>query len=397
MSDLFEVEDPDVLSAQEKNWACVKSLVGPRCIHSSMNNQGFKDDDEEFYTQAECLASDCYRQGPDMLESPDLVSLMGEYLNLGDLERLAIYEQPMSAAIARQRDLRSVASEFVDEIFDDPKSGLADLSDRILQEDESENGLSPLTVDILEIFIDRMLKPGIRAATVYVEAEIDDDDTTILDAIQQLFPDQFQDFIWAIVGRNGNNRPKIVGRIDLDEGGFPPLTSVPGFGRIVMDWVRDKQSKDELSSQNVDSLVRAMVEYLASREERGENMFRLSEINALLADLAMALMNPSPNGKLAATDKHLRLLNDLLMHSFSERKSRRLFVDGVRRVKESLSPAAANNDISVSDAYDELLSTLIREIVIDRRGLERLGTSLDSLVAKAPKTRQTIDNILMGT
>lgn len=376
-------------SERKKEWACVKSLAGPRCIYSP--TMGESNESSGFYTEDECLASDCYRLGPDMLETPDLVSLMSEYLGVRDLEQLAMHDQPTEAAIARQRDLRSSAKAMVDNIFSYPTTDLAKLRDDIIRESQSDEGLSSRTIDVLELLVDELIRYSGAGSFIFEQANLPD--LVVVDAVEQLFPERFQDFVWAIIGRNGTDVPGVTEKIDFGQGGFLPLTDASGLRTIINEWIREHESNDTLTSHKIDGLMSALADYLGDRKDFLSSV----TIGALLAKLAIDLMNPH-QGEFSATDEHLRLLNHFLTleeaksGGWSESERLVIYMDGMPRLLDLGS--VIDKGIPISDAFDELLSTLVEIFVLDDEyDLERVKTYLARLLVKTPKTLQTLERI----
>lgn len=337
----------DLFNRQEtkNDWACIKSLGGPRCVHYPIHQHTNFDaswnlDNEYFPTEEQCMASDCFRISPEALQNPDLVSLMSEYLDMQDLANLARLDPATKTMTERQRSRRELAYAIVDDVFEDPEWGAKAIKDRILLERESKRGFTPGLIDILDILVSEFISLDLNSELAMLS------DPIILEAVKQLFPERYGQFVWASFVKY--NRGQFLRQLDLKDKEWAHRLTLEKLGVLIREWRLNAQLPRNQLGDAID-----FVEYYL--DIHPELALKQSKVDNMLVSFVLAMIDPWRTGRVAASDDQLLRMDKLLsqVQPFGEV----LYMIYLDRLGALERP--------VSGAFDQLLSTLMRILIVE--------------------------------
>lgn len=144
-----------------------------------------------------------------MLQNPDLVSLMSEYLDMEGLDNLSALDPATRTMTQKQHYQRDFSRTVANEMMGDFKRGLNPVKHRILRELKSKEGLTPSLVDTLDILVDAFTSSDFNSHL----AELSD--PVIATAVKQLLPDKYNQFVWSAAAKY--YQEQFIGKLDFKD------------------------------------------------------------------------------------------------------------------------------------------------------------------------------------
>lgn len=205
-----------------------------------------------FETQQECTESECYRQTTDHLESPDIVNLIGQYLDLETLQELAqvdpYTEQDIADALSVAKRAQMIKKElnnghlftwdFVHSLVSGSPDGNRDDADTRA----AELALREFVQDIpIGSFDERFF---LRR-------------NFVLEIVKQLLsPTEYSQFVWTLLQQHGHMTWSLASELDMTDTSWPKRFDFFGRQNIIRWWLR----RGNHSPEQVNAFLRTVLE-----------------------------------------------------------------------------------------------------------------------------------------
>lgn len=347
--EIFGSRSPRQRQRRTKEWACIPTLAGPRCVRPDQKTRSSLETKQWFETERDCLESNCYRQDTFHIASPDLVDLVGQYLDLESLTELSkvdpYTEQDVSDALGiakRARELKRLLDighhatwEHLDKIL----SYRAPLDDAKRRDTETRAATLALQDDISFA--------GNRFRGPTTSYRFLDKNKRILKIVKRLVsPRRYSKFVWSLVGPYGENADLLAAELDMTDPQWPFGTNGTANREIVRAWLEGGNHSPEQ--------VEAFMNYVFERSD-DEPLF----LNLHLYDW-IGIMLLKTGSSHQSWNKYMDIVSGLLsgqMAHFLE-----LF-DPLVGAIEAMGKQKAAAAVDISREQDKLLSELIKHAV----------------------------------
>lgn len=207
-----------------------------------------------FETQQECTESECYRQTTDHLESPDIVNLVGQYLDLETLQELAQVDPYTEQDI---EDALSVAQR-AQMIKEELNNGHPNSWDyvRSLVSGSSGDGS-----DIETRAAELALREFVQDIPTRRPGPSDDrfvhGNNAVLKIVKQLLsPAEYSQFVWGLVRSRVHLARPLASELDMTDSSWPKWFDSTGHQNIIYWWLRFGNR----SPEQVDAFLKTVLE-----------------------------------------------------------------------------------------------------------------------------------------
>lgn len=367
---MSRVNAPDE-ETKEKNWACVESLEGPRCVYSPLSER-LKfvrgQDQEAFYSEDDCLSSSCYQQGPTMLKNPNLVSLVSEYLDFKTFKDLIRYDQLIEAATAKQlanlAEFERKADATARQILSRPIQNLPAFRNDLVAEAKMGSISSETEAVLAGIVYQFIIQP--KPAQI-VRARTGLPDAPMLSIVKDVFPDSYSDFVWAFIPPDAKGTQ--ADWLDFTDKRWASRLTPDGIRRIGRLWGGWIKPPGQL-----DGLLRGLSWHLDRQEASGAPLWGDPHIVATLLETVMDIMFDDNE----MSDSRAVLLNNLLKRAGHVKAAERL---------HHLRRSFGNLKLPISRDKDALFATYMQALIADTDDLSLAYRLLEHVLPGLPLTR----------